>query len=80
MRIPLSDTDVGYFWTHKYDKSATFVGDFGTWSAEYSKKHGFRMGSFAEFKELYPYDNGNGRSRSKVKTKYNGIYNKTTGS
>lgn len=77
MRIPLGETDIGFFWVNKYSKSATFVSDDGSWSAEYATTKNFRKGTYAEFKQLYPFRNHNPHSRSKVKTKYNAVYNRS---
>lgn len=71
MRIPISETDKGYFYTIG-DYAAHFVHENNALGL-YRK---YRYGTWAEFKELYPYYNGNSGYRSKQLTKYNSRWNK----
>lgn len=71
MRIPISDTDVGVFHSYNND-TASFTPYYYEWSYEYGVRHNYRQGTWAEFKEVYPYASIYGRTlyRSKKKTKY----------
>ena len=70
MRLPIGETEIGVF--HTLGKTDAMFVSINT---DYFYDRNFRRGTYAEFKELYPYDNGNGHFRSKIKTKYNSKYN-----
>lgn len=71
MRIPISETDVGC-WHEVLKDRATFTPSYHEWSYNYGIRHRYRTGTYAEFKELYPYraTDAYSNSRSKVRDKY----------
>lgn len=71
MTLPFGEDEIGVFHTMNND-CAIFTSINQHWFYD----RNFRRGTWKEFKELYPYYNGSAHYRSKVKTKYNQIYNK----
>lgn len=75
MRIPIGETEKGAFYKIN-NNSAIFLREH-TWSYDYHlRADKCRIGTWLEFKELYPYHNGNNGYRCSEKTKFNARYNK----